>query len=122
MNFPKFKLIQDLKIETEFAGLKSNQVIFQIGKEFLANVNGIYSIEWSGGKMELDEQQMIEAKQNGSPLFEKEIPNYKIIVEEVDENDENLIGNWRIQLDVKTTRKKLKEFEKIFTETANNVF
>lgn len=122
MNFPKFKLIQDLKVEIEFAGLKSNQTIFQIGKEFSANEKGIYIIEWFGGKMELNLQQMIEAKQNDSPLFEQEKSKYEIVVEEVDDEDDTQIKKWRIQLDVETTRKKLKEFEKIFMETANTVF
>lgn len=113
MNFPKFKLIQDLKVETEFAGLKSNQVIFQIGKEFSANEKGIYIIEWFGGKMELNLQQMVEAKQNDSPLFEQEKSKYEIVVEEVDDEDDTQIKTWRIQLDVRTSRKKLKEIENL---------
>jgi len=65
---------------------------------------------------------MIEAKQNDSSLFEQEKSKYEIVVEEVDDEDNTQIKTWRIQLDVKTTRKKLKEFEKIFMETANTVF
>lgn len=122
MNFPKFKLIQDLQVETEFAGIKSNQIIFKTGKEFSANEKGIYVIEWFGGKMEFDIEQMKEAKQKNMPLFEQEKSKYEIIVEEVDEEDDVLVKSWRIQLDVKTTRKKLKEFEKLFMETANKIF
>lgn len=41
------------------------------------------------------------------------------ISEVSDEVDE--IGNWRIQLDIKTTKSKLKEFERIFRESVNNM-
>lgn len=44
----------------------------------------------------------------------------EIIIEEIPDDDDNLVRNWRIQLDVKTTRKKLKEFENKFRESINN--
>lgn len=121
MNFPKFKLLQDFEVETEFAGVKTNQKVFEKNKEFSANEKGIYRIEWFGGNLEFTIDQMREAKTNDLPLFEEIKSDYEIIIEEVDEDDENLIGNWRIQLDVKTTRKKLKEFEKAFKETIDNI-
>ena len=40
----------------------------------------------------------------------------EIIIEEIPEDDDILVRNWRIQLDVKTTRKKLKEIEKAVNE------
>lgn len=121
MNFSKFKLLQDFEVETEFAGIKKNQKIFEKGKEFSANENGIYIIEWFAGKLEFTIEQMREAKNNNLPLFEEEKSKYELVIEEVDEDDDNLIGNWRIQLDVKTTRKKLKEFEKAFKEIISDI-
>ena len=116
MIFPKFKLLQDFEVETEFAGIKSNQKIFEKGKEFSANEKGIYIIEWFGGKLEFTQEQMRQAKNNDFPLFEEEKSKYELVVEEVSEDDENLIGNWRIQLDIKTSRKKLKEIENLIRE------
>ena len=40
----------------------------------------------------------------------------EIIIEEIPDDDDILVRNWRIQLDVKTTRKKLKEIQKIIEE------
>lgn len=116
MIFPKFKLLQDFEVETEFAGIKNNQKIFEKGKEFSANEKGIYIIEWFGGKLEFTQEQMRQAKNNDLPLFEEEKSKYELVVEEVSEDDENLIGNWRIQLDIKTSRKKLKEIENLIRE------
>lgn len=116
MNFPKFKLTQDFEVETEFAGIKTKQKIFTKGKEFSANEKGIYVIEWFGGKLEFDVNQMREAKNNDNLLFEEEKSKYDLVVSEVDDDDENLIGNWRIQLDIKTSRKKLKEIENLIRE------
>ena len=42
--------------------------------------------------------------------------DFEIIIEEVPEDDDILVRNWRIQLDVKTTRKKLKEVQRIIEE------
>jgi hypothetical protein len=55
---------------------------------------------------------------NGDILFDivEEKKDIEIKVEEVSDDDEEIIKNWRIQLDVKTSRKKLKEIEKIINE------
>jgi hypothetical protein len=37
-------------------------------------------------------------------------------IEEIPESEEYEVKNWRIQLDVKTTRSKLREVEKIINE------
>jgi len=37
-------------------------------------------------------------------------------VEEIPDSEEYVVKNWRIQLDVKTTRAKLREVEKIINE------
>jgi hypothetical protein len=68
--------------------------------------------------MILDEGKMRLATDGDGLLFEAidESPDLEIIIEEVPDDDDILVRNWRIQLDVKTTRKKLKEIEKIINE------
>ena len=118
MKYPKFKLNIDWELETEFAGIKNKTIIFSKGQIFEANENGEYIIEWFGGKMILDEDKMRLATHNGSKLYtpieiEKDI---EIHIEEIPDDDDILVRNWRIQLDVKTTRKKLKEVQRIIEE------
>jgi hypothetical protein len=48
------------------------------------------------------------------PLEVKE--EIKMTVEEIPDSEEYAVKNWRIQLDVKTTRAKLREVEKIINE------
>ena len=65
-----------------------------------------------------DVEGMKSASDNGDILFDivEEKKDIEIKVEEVSDDDEEIIKNWRIQLDVKTSRKKLKEIEKIINE------
>ena len=118
MELPKFILKQDWNIETEFAGIKSKILIFNKGKVFEPNDSGNYIIEWIGGVMTLDIDGMKSSNDNGELLFDivEEKKDIEIKVEEVSDNDEEIIKNWRIQLDVKTSRKKLKEIEKNINE------
>ncbi len=57
---------------------------------------------------------------NGQAIIEEK-KDIEIKVEEVSDNDEEIIKNWRIQLDVKTSRKKLKEIEKIINEKVKEI-
>jgi hypothetical protein len=71
--------------------------------------------------MSLTEKMMRESEdENKNPMFE-EIPlevkeEIKMTVEEIPDSEEYAVKNWRIQLDVKTTRAKLREVEKIINE------
>ena len=123
MKLPKFILRKDWNIEPEFAGIKSKILIFSKGKVFESDDNGDYIIEWIGGRMTLDVDGMKLASDNGDILFDiiEEKKDIEIKVEEVSDNDEELIKNWRIQLDVKTSRKKLKEIEKIINEKVKEI-
>lgn len=112
----KFKLINKF---TDFSG---NEIL-KIG-DILEPTNDEYKIEWKGGSMTLDYNGVKEAKQDSNILFEEIVenkPELKLVIEEVPDDDENLIGNWRIQLDVKTTRKKLKEIERVFREVVSDI-
>jgi hypothetical protein len=112
----KFRLINKF---TDFSG----NDILQIG-DVIEPINDEYKIEWKGGSMILDYNGIKKANQDGKLLFEEIKENkteLELIIQEVPEDDDNLIGNWRIQLDVKTTRKKLKEIEKVFRETISDI-
>ena len=120
MNFPKFLLKEDWYIETKLLSQVNKELVFEKGHIFESE-NGIYDIVWSGGKMSLTEKMMRESEdENKNPMFE-EIPlevkeEIKMTVEEIPDSEEYAVKNWRIQLDVKTTRAKLREVEKIINE------
>ena len=114
MEYPKFKLNKDWNIESDFAGIKNKILIFSEGHTFESNEEGLYIIEWIGGKMSFTEDQMRLNKELFTP--EEIRDDIEIHIEEISENDDILVRNWRIQLDVKTTRKKLKEVQRIIEE------
>lgn len=124
---PEFKLKKDWYITTNILGVKNRTLILTEGHIISPTENGEYHIiygGWSeensrvGGRMILDEDGITNAlSEDGEFLFEKiETSNLELIIEEVPEDDDNLEKNWRIQLDVKTTRKKLKEVQRIFEQ------
>ena len=120
MNFPKFLLKEDWYIETKLLNQVSKDLIFEKGQIFESE-NGLYEIVWSGGRMELTEKMMREAQDEKKYLLFEEIPvevkeEVKMTVEEIPDSEEYAVKNWRIQLDVKTTRAKLREVEKIINE------
>ena len=120
MYFPKFKLKKDFEVESEFGGVKTKQKIFEKGKEFTTS-DGKYIIYLPNEELEFTLDQMRDSKKDGDFLFEEVKSEYDLIIEEISDDDENLVSNWRIQFDVKTTRKKLKEFERIFNECISKI-
>jgi hypothetical protein len=122
---PKFILREDMSIK--IPGMINEIKLFDKGRLFEADEDGKYTIESMGNKSLLTEKEMREAAdQNGNILFdvfEEEIidQDLDIIVEEIPDDDENLSKKWRIQLDVTTTRKKLKEIEKMINENVKKI-
>jgi hypothetical protein len=118
MNNPKFILNQDWTYETEFLGSKSTKTLYKKGEIFESNEDGKYQIIKPTGEIALIDLESIKSiKINDNLIFDEEPEEeFEIIIEEVLEDDENIVKNWRIQLDVKTTRKKLKEIEKIINQ------
>jgi|688.fasta_scaffold460717_2 hypothetical protein len=118
MNNPKFILNQDWTYETEFLGSKSIKTLYKKGEIFESNEDGKYQIIIPTGEITLIDLEGIRSiKINDNLIFDEESEEeFEIIIEEVLEDDENIVKNWRIQLDVKTTRKKLKEIEKIINK------
>lgn len=120
MNFSKFRLKEDWYIESKLLNQVTKELVFEKDHIFETE-NGIYDIVWSGGKMSLTEKMMSEAKDGDKGLMFEEIPvevkeEVKMTVEEIPDSEEYTVKNWRIQLDVKTTRAKLREVEKIINE------
>jgi hypothetical protein len=120
MNFPKFLLKEDWHIESKLLNQVTKELVFEKGHIFESE-NGIYDIVWSGGKMSLTEKMMKEAQDEDKNSMFEEIPvevkeEVKMTVEEIPDSEEYAVKNWRIQLDVKTTRAKLREVEKIINE------
>ena len=120
MNFSKFLLKEDWYIETKLLSQVTKELVFEKNHVFESE-NGIYDIVWSGGKMSLTEKMMKDAQDEDKNSMFEEIPvevkeEVKMTVEEIPDSEEYAVKNWRIQLDVKTTRAKLREVEKIINE------
>lgn len=118
MNNPKLILNQDWTYETEFFGSKTIKTLYKKGEIFEPDNDGKYQITNPVGEISLMSLESIKnIKINDTLIFDEESEEeFEIIIEEVPENDEDVVKNWRIQLDVKTTRKKLKEIEKIINQ------
>ena len=120
MNFPKFRLKEDWYIESKLLNQVTKELIFEKNHIFETET-GLYDIVWSGGKMSLTEKMMKESQDEDKNSMFEEIPvevkeEVKMTVEEIPDSEEYAVKNWRIQLDVKTTRAKLREVEKIINE------
>jgi hypothetical protein len=122
---PKFILKEDMVIK--IPGMTKDIKLFDKGKIFESNENNEYVIEMMGGTQILTEDKMREAvDQDGNLLFDivQEEPveqDLDIIVEEIPDDDDEQVKRWRIQLDVTTTRKKLKEIEKFVNENVKKL-
>lgn len=110
----KFRLKEDWSHEYTFLDQKIVKKMYEKGHIF-EPIDGVYEILHHTGEIfKLDQEQMSkfeileELKESNDEL--------EIIIEEVPDDDDILVRNWRIQLDVKTTRKKLKEIERAVNE------
>jgi hypothetical protein len=108
----KFQLKEDWLYESEFLGQKITKKLYDKGHIF-EPINDKYEIIHHTGEV----LYLSDLDMNKIDILEEIKENdLEIIIEEIPDDDDNLVRNWRIQLDVKTTRKKLKEFEKKFKE------
>ena len=106
MELPKFKLDKDWVIKSEFLenGIKT---IFKEGHIFEANEKGEYIIYSPIGTRNLSLEQMRENNR-----FE-EVKKHQMNIEKINNSTDEKVNNWRIQLDVKTTKSKLKEVQRL---------
>jgi hypothetical protein len=118
MNNTKLILNQDWTYETQFLGSKTIKTLYKKGEIFEPDNDGKYQITNPVGEISLMSLESIKnIKINDTLIFDEESEEeFEIIIEEILEDDEDVVKNWRIQLDVKTTRKKLKEIEKIINK------
>jgi hypothetical protein len=117
----KFKLKEDWIHESEFLGQKITKKMYDKGHIF-EPVNGKYEVIYHTGEiLQLDEFQMKSIPLDILEEIKEKSDYFDIIIEEITEDDDILVRNWRIQLDVKTTRKKLKEFEIKFRNSLNSL-
>ena len=128
MNFSKFLLKDDWYRDTELLGFKNRELIFSKGHIFESDSKGLYNLIWGGwseentnigGRMQLTEKMMRETQDGSNSMFEEmpvEVKEEVIMTVEELLEDEDVVKSWRIQLDVKTTRTKLREVEKIIND------
>jgi hypothetical protein len=122
---PKFILKENMVIK--IPGMTKEIKLFEKGKVFESNENGEYVIDSMGSQNILSIDGMREAvDQEGKVLFDEiksEVveQDLDIIVEEIPDDDDEQVKRWRIQLDVTTTRKKLKEIEKFVNDNVKKL-
>jgi hypothetical protein len=118
----KFKLIEDWYIDDFFEKVK----IYESGHVFSPSVDGEFKGKYiienpiNKGRMVMDFDQMLKAKNGEKNLFEPiDEQEINLVVEEVPEDKDLEIKSWRIQLDVKTSLRNLKKIEAFIKENIN---
>jgi hypothetical protein len=111
----KFKLKEDWNYETIFLGKTVSKTLYKEGHLFEPNSDGKYEIIQPTGEIVVVTNSEMETLEHLEKVVEKS-DDFEIIIEEIPEDDDNLIRNWRIQLDVKATKKKLKEVQQLIEE------
>ena len=116
----KFRLKEDWYIYDFFDKVK----MYDKGELFSPDEEGRYYIKGlNGGDMYLKFEDMLNVKGIGKdglpgdtilePINEQKV---ELVIEEVLEEKDNEVKNWRIQLDVKTSLKNLKKIETFIKE------
>ena len=110
----KFRLKEDWYLEDFFDKVK----IYDAGHIFLPIEDGKYIINGlNDNKMFLSFDDMVKAKNGDDIMFEAiNEQEIELTIEEVPEDKDNEVKNWRIQLDVKTSLKNLKKIEVFIKE------
>jgi len=111
--FMKFRLIKDLITNTGFEEIK----LYDKGTIFTPNEEGNYEFVSNDGKIKIQSKEDLLDKKN---LFEY-LPEIELKVKELEIEEDDIVKNYRIQLDVKTSFKKLKEIEKFLKEHVNEM-
>lgn len=111
----KFILKKDWKIKSDLFedGVKT---IFKKGDIFEPNEEGNYLIKSPIGSRKLSVEEM-----KNSDKFEM-VEGFDMEVSKIDSSMDEEVNNWRIQLDVKTTKSKLKEAQKLIEKYVYPIF
>ena len=111
--FMKFRLIKDLITNTGFEEIK----LYDKGTIFVPNEEGNYEFVSNDGKIKIQSKEDLLDKKN---LFEY-LPEIELKVKELEIEEDDIVKNYRIQLDIKTSFRKLKEIEKFLKENVNEM-
>lgn len=113
---PKFILKKDWILKYTILDKQVQESLYTKGKVFEPNEHGEYIITSTNGDMTLKYKDMKSAVDGEDLLFEEvvELSQIKIILLE---EDEDVLKNYRLQLDVKTTSRKAKEIENYLRKT-----
>lgn len=117
----KFRLTEDWTYQTTFLGNTVTKILYNKDFTFEPNKEGKYEIIQPTGEITFIDKEELKSLDFVEEVIEKQ-PEFDIIIEEIPEDDDVLVKNWRIQLDVKTTRKKLKEVQRIIDEYVKPLF
>lgn len=110
----KFKLIKDIIVSDPFEG---DVKLYESGSIFEPDENNLYVFKGMDGKMKTQTREELLNRPN---MFEA-INELELNITEVSDEEEDIVRNYRIQLDVKTSSKKLKEIEKVFREVVSSI-
>lgn len=111
----KFRLTEDWTYQTTFLGKTITKTLYNKDYIFEPNKDGKYEIIQPTGEISLIDKDELKSLDFIEEVIEKKT-EFEIVIEEIPDDDDILVKNWRIQLDVKTTRKKLKEVQRIIDE------
>ena len=115
----RFRLKEDWYVEDFFEKVKIYDAGHIFSPSLDVDLEGKYVIEnaASGGRMLMTFDQMLNAKSGDKELFETvDEQEIELVVEEVPEDKDAEVKNWRIQLDVKTSLRNLKKIEAFIKE------
>jgi hypothetical protein len=102
--------IKEYKIKDSFFDIE--QTVIQKGLILEPNENNNYLINLDDKAKEFSLEEILDIKDNhGDNIFKKYDPNFNLNIKEIQDED-HLIKEWRIQLDVKTSKKNIKEIYK----------
>jgi hypothetical protein len=101
---------KEYKIKDNF--FKIEQILVQKGLILEPNENNFYQINYEDKIMEFSLEEILDIKdEDGDLIFKIYEQNYNLTIKETP-NEEDLIKDWRIQLDVKTTKRNIQEIYK----------
>jgi hypothetical protein len=110
----KFKLIKDIIVNTTFEG---DIKLYESGSTFEPDENGFYTFKGIDGNLKT---QTKEDLLNRPSMFEP-VNELQLDIKKISPDEDDIVGNYRIQLDVKTSPKRLKEIERVFREVVSNI-
>jgi len=101
---------KEYKIKDNF--FKIEQVVVQKGLILEPNEDNLYQIIYEDKMIEFSLEDILNVKDDdGDFIFKKYDQNYNMNIKEIP-NEDDIIKEWRIHLDIKTTKKNIQEIYK----------